>query len=128
MRMANVPGVEPLATLLRGALDAQELSPARMADITGLSTQHVSQLLNRSTGYESKLPDADTQQKLARLPGVRLEDIQEALIVSAGLKPPPKVEQDPLRRAMHAIIDQIADVDLPQILDVLRAFVKPREG
>lgn len=128
VRIGNAPGVEPLAKLLRGTLDAQGLTPADAARITGLSSQLMSQLLNRPTRYARNPPAPETQESLAKLPGLMLEDVQEAIIESLGWKAPPKVEQDPLRRAMHAIIDQVPDAELPRVLDVLTAVVKPREG
>lgn len=111
--------------VVRQAMDAAGMSNADAARTTGLSDQHISQILNRQKRYTSgRLPTAETQQQLAKLPGLSLEDIQRALAKSAGIKwaTVDAPQASGLRRNVHNLIDEFADDQLARVLQVLLAL------
>lgn len=113
---------EPLAVLVRGALDAAGITPAEAARLTGLSTQHISQILNRRQRY-NRPPTIATMQKLAKLPGLSLTDVQRAVAESARIATAAEGESiSPVRRSAHAMIEEFAEDELPRVLQVLLAL------
>lgn len=118
-------GMEPLARLVREAMDVEGLRITDVARITGLYRQHVSQIVNRAENYRDE-PKIETMQALAKIPGLTIERIAEAVAQSTGRPLPAAPElptMTPLRRSVHAVVDKIAEEDLARALHVLTAFL-----
>lgn len=118
-------GMEPLARLVREAMNVEGLRVADVARLTELNRQHVSQIINRATPYQRE-PDINTMQALARIPGLSIERIAEAVAMSTGRPLPTAPEMPgwtPLRRSVHAVVDKIAEDELPRALQVLTALL-----
>lgn len=129
MRMADHEphrvGMEPLARLVREAMDVEGLRVADVARTTGLNRQHVSQIVNRAERYRDE-PKIETMQALARIPGLSIERIAEAVAASVGRPLPTAPEAPgwtPLRRSVHAVVDKIDEDELPRALQVLTALL-----
>jgi transcriptional regulator with XRE-family HTH domain len=118
--------MEPLASLIREAIDAEGLSQADVMRLTGLKRQHLSQLLNRRERYRSRPPKTETLQALAKVPGLSIERIADAVAESTGM-PRPNVDysaqQTPLRRSVHSVVDKIPEGELNRALQVLVALL-----
>lgn len=118
-------GMEPLALLVREAMDAAGLRVADVSRLTGLNRQHVSQIANRADPY-TREPSIDTMQKLALIPGLSIERIARAVAESTG-RPIPSAPElpaySPLRRSVHAVVDKIPEDDLPRALQILTALL-----
>lgn len=116
---------EPLAKLVSQAMDAAGLNQADVAKISGLSSQLVSQILNRKTRYQPhRLPGNKTMQGLAKLPGVTILDVTRAVRESAGIDdtPQPASMTSGLRRNVHNVVDEFPDDRLAGVLQVLLAL------
>jgi transcriptional regulator with XRE-family HTH domain len=117
---------EPLARAVRSALDALGWKPADAARATGLSSQHLSQILNRKKPYGSRPPSASTQQALEKIPGLSHLDIARALGESTGIGrldgQTTAVEMTATRRAVHNLVDKLSEEQLPRALQVLIAM------
>lgn len=130
LRMAegrsHSPGMEPLARAVRDAMDAAGLDQADVVERTGLTRQHVSQIVNRTQGY-GRAPNIATLQALAKIPGLSLQMIADAVARSTGQPRPPADALapvwSPLRRSVHAVVDKIAEEDLPRALQILVALL-----
>lgn len=129
LRMANAGphrvGMEPLARLVREAMDAADLRVSDVARLTGLHRQHVSQIVNRAEPY-TREPEIETMQALALIPGLSIERIALAVAESTG-RPLPSAPDlptmTPMRRSVHAVVDKIAEDDLPRALQILTALL-----
>jgi len=122
---AHAPGVEPLARLVRAARDAAGLVDADLARITGLSTQHVSQIVNHEKRY-SRPPTARTLQALQKIPGLSQADILRAVQESSGLGVSSKtapVKWTGARRSAHNLIDRFPESALPSVVQILGALL-----
>lgn len=118
-------GMEPLARLVREAMDAEGLRVTDVARLTELSRQHVSQIVNRAEHY-TREPEIETMQALAKIPGLSIAAIAEAVAESTGRPLPAAPELPgwtPLRRSVHAVVDKIAEDDLPRALQILTALL-----
>lgn len=106
-------------------MDAAGLRVADVAEITGLNRQHVSQITNRAEPY-TREPTIKTMQALAKIPGLSVERIALAVAQSTG-RPLPVGQElptiTPLRRSVHAVVDKIAEDDLPRALQILTALL-----
>lgn len=115
--------VEPLARTVRGALRAANMTQADAVRVTGVSSQHLSQIVNRRKRY-SRPPSVATMQRLAKIPGLSVEDVARAVTQSAGI--PVSVElqsASSLRRAVqHNLVDEIPEDQLARVFQVLRAM------
>ena len=124
-RRAHFVGMEPLARLVREAMDAGGLRVTDVARITGLNRQLVSQIANRSEPYLRE-PEIKTMQALAKVPGLSIEAIALAVAQSTGRPLPTTPDfpaMTPMRRSVHAIVDKIAEDDLPRALQILTALL-----
>jgi transcriptional regulator with XRE-family HTH domain len=125
-----IMGREPLARLVRQALIAANWKAAKAAEVTGLSSQHMSQILNRKKPYGNRPPTIATQQKLAKIPGLSQLDIARAVGESMGIagRPPGEkvleVDWSPNRRNLHNLVDKLPEEDLPRALGVLLAVFR----
>lgn len=122
---AHAPGVEPLARLIRAARDAAGLNDADLARITGLSTQHVSQIVNRQKNY-TRPPTVDTLQALQKIPGLSQPDILRAVQESTGLgvsSAAAQVKWTGARRSAHNLIDRFPESRLPGVVQILSALL-----
>lgn len=123
---SHPPGVEPLAAVVREAMDAAGLSQSDVERITELDRRHISQIVNRAKNY-TRPPTIDTMQALARIPGLSIETVADAVFRSTG-QPRPSVAIDgasmtPLRRSVHAVVDKIPEDDLTRALQILIALL-----
>lgn len=122
---AHAPGVEPLARLIRAARDAAGLNDADLARVTGLSTQHISQLVNRPKNY-TRPPKAQTLQALQRIPGLSQADILRAVQESTGLGVSGKTAQvkwTGARRSAHNLVDRFPEGRLSSVVQILSALL-----
>jgi hypothetical protein len=121
-------GSEPLARCVQQALDALGWRPADAMRATGLSSQLLSQILNRSKPYGDRPPKTSTLQALAEIPGLSMLDVTRAVGESMGIaaRPPGEhmieVDWSPSRRSLHNLIDKLPEDDLPRALQVLLAM------
>lgn len=129
LRMADLGmqrvGMEPLARLVREAMKVEELRVTDVTRLTGLNRQHVSQIINRAAPYQRE-PEIETMQALARIPGLTVERVAEAVAQSTGRPLPTAPELPgwtPLRRSVHAVVDKIAEDDLPNALTLLTTLL-----
>ena len=131
LRVARASGnpvsVEPLAHCVQQALDALGWNAARAAKETGLSPQHMSQILNRKKPYGSRPPKIETLQALEQIPGLSQLDILRAVGESTGIGRPPGaapflVEWSPTRRAVHNIVDKLPEEQLGRVAQILMAM------
>lgn len=116
---------EPLAKLVYEAMVAAGWSQAKVAKEAALSSQHVSQLVNRRRPYkQNRLPDPETLQGLAKIPGLTILDVTKAARESAGIGDEPKVTEmtSGLRRNVHNVVDEFPDDRLAGVLQVLLAL------
>lgn len=118
---------EPLARLVQSALDALGWKAADAERATGLSSQHLSQIRNRRKPYAANRgPEIDTLQKLEKIPGLSMLDINRAVGDSMGIGRPggdtTEVEMTATRRAVHNIVDKLSEEQLPRALQVLVAM------
>jgi transcriptional regulator with XRE-family HTH domain len=124
---AHAPGVEPLAQLVRQAMDAAGYNQADVARLTGLNAQHVEQIVNRTEPY-GRAPTVKTQQALAKIPGLSIEDIAEAILRSTGQPLPTLAEfgatMTPTRRNLHAVVDKLPEAELNRALQILVALIR----
>lgn len=131
LRMARVeahaPGVEPLAQLIRQAMDAAGYNQADVARLTGLHPQLVSQIVNRTKPY-GRAPKVETQQALAKIPGLSIKDVAEAILRSTGQPLPELAEfgatMTATRRNLHAVVDKIPEGELNRALQILVALIR----
>lgn len=117
--------MEPLARLIREVMDAEGLRVSDMETITGLDRRHLSQIVNRAEPYKRE-PEIDTMLALAKIPGLSLEQIAEAVARSTGRPLPAAPDPRPLtpmRRSVYAVIDKIPEEDLPRALQILTALL-----
>lgn len=122
---AHRVGMEPLARLVNEAMEVAGLRNADVEQMTGLDRRHVSQIANRRVPYKRE-PDIATMQALAKIPGLSIERIAEAVAQSTGRPLPAAPELvvlSPLRRSVHAIVDKIDEGDLPRALQILTALL-----
>lgn len=124
---AHAPGVEPLAQLVRQAMDAAGYNQADVVRLTGLKSQHVEQIVNRIQPY-GRAPRVDTQQALAKIPGLSITDIAEAILRSTG-QPLPELPEfgtsmTAARRNLHAVVDKIPESELHRALQILVALIR----
>lgn len=124
---AQPPGVEPLAQLVRDAMDASGYTQADVARMTQLSSQLVEQIVNRTKPY-GRAPAIKTQQALARIPGLSIESIAEAVLRSTGQPLPALPEHagdmTPARRNLHAVVDKLPESELDRALQILIALIR----
>lgn len=116
---------EPLARLIYEAMLAGGYTQAELARITGLRPQHISQIINRRQRYRPHaLPNNDTMQRLARIPGVTVLDVTRAVRESADLLDAavPTEMMTGLRRNVHNLVDEFTDGQLAGVLQVLLAL------
>lgn len=118
-----VMGVEPLARCVQQALDALGWKPADAARATGLSSQLLSQILNRQKPYRDRPPKVATLQALEKIPGLSALDISRAVGESMGIGRPggdvSAVEMTATRRAVHNVVDKLSEEQLTRALQVL---------
>lgn len=121
------PVGEPLATVVRTAVDALGWKQADVARVTKLSPQLVSQIIHRRRRYV-RPPDPETLEALALIPGLRRLDIMWAVANSIGLNLP-TVEDEPQtseysgsRRALRAVVDDLPEQDVSRALQILLAL------
>lgn len=124
---AHASSVEPLARCVQQALDALGWKPAKACEATGISSQHMSQILNRKKPYGSRPPNIDTLQKLQKIPGLSELDILRAVGESTGIgrpqgQEPFVVEWSANRRAVHNIVDKLPEQQLARVAQVLMAM------
>lgn len=120
---AHIRYVEPLSKAVKAALDAAGMTPADATRVTGLSSQLLSQILNRRERY-TRPPKIDTMQKLARIPGLTITDVARAVSISVGYPLPAEVTGEAtsaLRRSVHNVIDDFPEEHLSGVLQVLLA-------
>ena len=119
-------GREPLARLVQSALDAQGWKPAQAAEVTGLSRQHISQILSRRDRY-TRPPKPETIQALAKIPGLSQYDVLSAVGTSIGVAGQDgqvfEVEWSANRRTVHNVVDKIPEDQLPRVLQILIAML-----
>lgn len=115
---------EPLAKLVYEAMSAAGMSQADVKRLTGLSSQLVSQIVNRRQRYKpNRLPEPETLQGLAKIPGLTIVDVTRAARESAGLNDSPVTEiTSGLRRNVHNVVDEFTDQQLAGVLQVLLAL------
>lgn len=129
LRMANGtsdhPSVfEPLAECIRAAMTAGQLSQADVARASGLSPQHVTQLVNRRARYSSKPPSAETQEALSLVPGLSIGVVQQAVARSMGMSiRDDRPETSQLRQSAHNMVDQIPESELQKVVQILAALI-----
>lgn len=100
-------------------MDAAGLSQADVARLTGLSSQLVSQLVNRKQNYSpNRPPEIDTLQRLERIPGLSQQRIAQAVAESMGTVPPAP-EETPLRATVRGILDQLPEEKLASAMKLL---------
>jgi len=119
--------VEPLARCVQQALDALGWKPAQAVKATGLSSQHMSQILNRKKPYGSRPPSTETLDTLEKITGLSQLDILRAVGESTGIgrpqgSEPYLVEWSPTRRAIHNIVDKLPEEQLARVAQVLMAM------
>lgn len=119
----TIQGVTPLARLIQGALDALGWKPADAMRATGLSSQLLSQHLNRTEPYTpDRPPTAKTLQALEKIPGLTQRDILQAVAASTqGAPEPPPEQWSKERLAARRLIEQIPEKKLPGIVKLLAA-------
>jgi transcriptional regulator with XRE-family HTH domain len=127
---AHPPGVEPLAQVVRDVMDARGYNQAELAKWTGLKPQHIEQIVNRTKPY-GRAPRVDTQEALARIPGLSIEAIAEAVLRSTGQPLPPArpegAEMSVKRRSLHSIVDKLPDDELDRAMDLLITLLPRRQ-
>lgn len=115
---------EPLAALIRSAMDAGGLSQADVMRYTGLSRQTVSGLVNRKEPYKQRPPEAATQEALSRLPGLSIGAVQQAVARSMGIAiRDDRPEASRLRQTAHNMVDQIPETELQRVVQILSALI-----
>lgn len=118
--------MEPLATVVREAMEAAGLNQSEVARLTGLNRAHVGQIVNRTTNY-NRPPTVDTLQALALIPGLSITTIADAVARSTGQPRPPADDlapaSSPLRRSVHAVVEKIPEEDLNRALQILVALL-----
>lgn len=124
---AQPRAVEPLANCVQQALDALGWNAARASKETGISSQHMSQILKRKQPYGSRPPTIETLQKLEKIPGLSQLDILRAVGESTGIgrpagESPYLVEWSPTRRAVHNIVDKLPEDQLARVAQILMAM------
>jgi len=123
---AHHPGMEPLARVVRDAMDAAGLTQSDVERMTGLDRRHISQIVNRKQNY-TRPPSIETLQALAKIPGLDITTIADAIARSTGMPRPPVDElapkMTPLRVSVHAVVDKIPEDDLARALQILTALL-----
>lgn len=111
---------------MQQALDALGWKPAEAVRATGISSQHMSQILNRKKPYGSRPPSIETLDALEKIPGLSQLDILRAVGESTGIgraaADPYLVEWSPTRRAVHNIVDKLPEEQLARVAQVLMAM------
>lgn len=119
--------MEPLARCVQQALDALGWKAAKAAEVTGLSSQHLSQILHRKKNYV-RPPSPQTLQALAKIPGLSHLDILRAVGESTGIGRPQGAEPFVLewsasRRTVHNLVDKLPEEKLNSVTQILIAML-----
>lgn len=123
-REAHPPGMEPLAQLIRDAMDAEGLSQADVVRITKLKRQHVSQLLNRRVPYTTRPPTIETLTALELIKGLTARSIAEAVARSTGIGvTTEEAKASANLRTARALLEKFPEDQLPRVVQVLIAML-----
>lgn len=117
---AHPPGMEPVARVVREAMDAAGMNQAAAAKATGLKPQHIEQIVNRKKPYSTRPPKIETLQALAKLPGLTRRALDAAVAESTGIGV--VIEVEPIssaRRSAHALVDKFPEDQLPRVVQIL---------